>query len=339
MPRSQPPGGSRHRASARDSFRALLCAVFAFCSIHAAAAAANPRIGFLSPSTPDGSAFILANLRQGLRDHGLVDGSGVTIEARFADDQFDRLPALARELVELPVDVLVTYVTQASIAAKQATERIPIVMIGVSDPLASGLVASLSRPGGNVTGTSGAFTGMTGKGIQLLQEAVPDLRRAAVLWNPGNRVFQAQMLEEAKVSARRLDIALQLFEATRPESIETAFAAISTQRLPVIVLPDPVFARNWERIAALAAQSRLPSVSVNARYAEAGGLMTYGPSLAERARSSAGYVAKILKGAKPGELPIERPTKFELVINLKTAKQIGMTVPQSLRLRADRLLE
>lgn len=339
MPRSHSIPGSRNRLIARHRFRALLFAVVVSCFIHTPAAAATPRIGFLSPSTPDGSEFILANLRQGLREHGLADGSGVTIEARYANDRFDRLPALARELVELPIDVLVTFVTQASIAAKQATERIPIVMIGVSDPVASGLVASLSHPGGNVTGTSGAFTGMTGKGIQLLREAVPGLRRAALLWNPGNRVFQAQMLEEAQASARRLGIALQLFEATGPESIETAFAAISKQRLPVIVLPDPVLAGSWERIAALAAQSRLPSVTVSVAYAEAGGLMSYGPSLSGLARNTAGYVAKILKGAKPGELPIERPTKFELVINLATARQIGMTLPQSLRLRADRLIE
>jgi putative ABC transport system substrate-binding protein len=326
----------------RDRGLALLVAVIAFVGVivvHAQPAAANLRIGFLSPSTADGSRFILDSLRQGLREHGLAEGSGVAIEARFADDRFERLPALARELVDLPVDVLVTYVTQASLAARQATHQIPIVMIGVSDPVASGLVASLSRPGGTITGTSGAFTGMTGKGIQLMREALPGLRRAALLWNPGNRVFQAQMLEEAQASARRLGIALHLFEATGPESIDTAFAAIAKQRLPVVVLPDPVFAASWARIAALAAQSGLPSVTVSVSYAEAGGLMTYGPSLTELARRSAGYVAKVVKGAKAAEMAIERPTKFELVINLKTANRIGLTVPQALRLRADRLIE
>ena len=339
MPRSGTTAGIRHEANARGALAALLVAFVALCSVAAPSAAANVRIGFLSPSTAEGSAFILESLRQGLRDHGFADGAGVTIEARFADDRFDRLSALARELVELPVDVLVTYVTQASIAAKQATDRIPIVMLGVSDPLASGLVASLSRPGGNITGTSGAFTGMTGKGIQLLREAVPGLRRAAVVWNPGNRVFQAQMRAEAETSARQLGIALHFFEATEPVSLEAAFAAIASQRLPVIVLPDPVFAGSWGLIAALAANARLPSVTVSEAYAEAGGLMAYGPSLSDLSRRTAGYVAKILKGTKPATLAIERPTKYELVINLKTAKQIGMTMPQSLRLRADRLIE
>lgn len=339
MPRSHPTPGSRNPALARTSFRALLVAVVVLCSIPTQSAAANPRIGFLSPSTADGSSVILASLRQGLRDHGFVDGTNVTIEARFADDRFERLPALARELVDLPVDVLVTFVTQASIAAKQATGRTPIVMLAVSDPIASGLVASLSRPGGNVTGTSGSFTGMTGKGIQHLREAVPGLRRAALLWNPGNRVFQAQMLQGAEASARQLGITLHRFEASDPESIETALTAIAKQRLPVVVLPDPVLGASWARIAALTTQAGLPSVTVSVGYVEAGGLMSYGPSLSERAHSTAGYVAKILKGAKPAELPIEGPTKFELVINLKTAKQIGLTVPQSLRLRADRLIE
>jgi putative ABC transport system substrate-binding protein len=240
----------------------------------------------------------------------------------------------------LPVDVLVTFVTQASIAAKENTRTIPIVMVGVSDPVASGLVSSLSHPRGNVTGTSGAFTGLAGKCVQLLREANPGVGRIAILWNPANRVFQAQMLEETKASARQLGIALQLFEARDAESIETAFAAISNQRLPAVaVLPDPVFAAYWDRIAALAAKSRLPSVTVSSAYAEAGGLMTYGPSLPDSARAAGGYVAKILKGAKPAELPVDRPTKFELVINLKTAKQMGMTVPQPLLLRADRLIE
>lgn len=323
-----------------SALRSLLLAVVVLCSVHAQSYAASPRIGFLAPSTPEGSAFVLASLRQGLREHGYVDGTNVAIEPRFAYDRFDRLPELARELIDLPVNVLVTFVTQASIAAKDNTRTIPIVMVGVSDPVASGLVSSLSRPGGNVTGTSGAFTGLAGKCLQLLQEVNPGVSRIAILWNPANRVFQAQMLEETTVSARQLGIELQLFEARDAKSIETAFEAISKRRLRAVsVLPDPVFAANWERIAALATTSRLPSVTVSSAYAEAGGLMTYGPSLADSARAAAGYVAKILDGAKPAELPVERPTKFELVINLKTAKQIGITVPQPLRLRADRLIE
>lgn len=324
----------------RSALRVLLLGLVVLCSVHAQADAASPRIGFLAPSTPEGTAFFLASLRQGLREHGFVEGTNVAIVSRFANDRFDRLPGLARELIDLQVDVLVTFVTQASIAARENTRTIPIVMVGVSDPVASGLVSSLSHPGGNVTGTSGAFTGLAGKCVQLLREAKPGVGRMAVLWNPTNRVFQAQMLEETKASARHLGIVLQLFEARDAESIETAFAAIANQRLPAVsVLPDPIFAAHWDRIAALAIKSRLPSVTVSSAYAEAGGFMTYGPSLADSARAAAGYVAKVLRGAKPAELPVERPTKFELVINLKTAKQLGMTVPQPLRLRADRLIE
>lgn len=321
------------------TFRRLLL-VIVLCSINAQSDAASPRIGFLSPSTPEGTAFVLAGLRQGLREHGYVDGTNVTIEPRFAYDRFDRLPGLARELVGLPVDVLVTYVTQASLAAKQSTTTIPVVMVGVSDPVASGLVSSLSRPGANITGTSAPFAGSAGKGLQLLKEAIPGLKRVAIVWNPGNAVFQRQVLEETTAAARLLGIELQLFEARDSESIENAFAAISKQRVSAVnVLPDPVFAANWSRIATLATNMRLPSVTVSSAYADAGGLMTYGPSLPHMARIAGGYVAKILKGAKPAELPVELPTKFELVINVRTAKQIGITVPQSLRIRADRLIE
>ena len=324
----------------RLALRLLLLAVVLLCVVFTRAHAANPRIGFLAPSTSDGSAYALSGLRQGLRDHGYVDGVNVAIETRYANDQFDRLPALARELVDARVDVLVAFVTQASIAAKQVAGSIPVVMIGVSDPMGAGLVASLSRPGANVTGTSGAFTGLVGKGVQLLRELEPSVDRVGVLWNPGNRVFQAQMLDEIKASARQLGVRLQLFEAGGVESLETAFAAMSKQRVQAVsVLPDPVFAAHWARIAALAAKARLPTVTVSGSYADAGGLMAYGPSLADLARASAGYVAKILKGANPGELPIERPTKFELVVNLKTAKDIGIMIPQPLRLRADRLIE
>jgi putative ABC transport system substrate-binding protein len=318
----------------------LLFAVALLWSTAGQSAAAGPRIGFLAPSTPEGTEFVLAGLREGLRSHGLVDGANISIEARFANDRFERLPGLARELVDSRVDVLVTFVTQASIAAKQATGTIPIVMVAVSDPVASGLVSSLSRPGANVTGTSGAFTGLGGKCMQLLREMVPGINRVAVLWNPANRVFQAQMLDEAKASARQLGIELQLFEARDAESIETAFVAMSRQRARAVsVLPDPTFAANWSRIAELAARARLPSVTVSSAFAEAGGLMSYGPSLVDLARVSAGYVAKIVRGAKPGDLAVERPTKFELLVNLRTAQQIGATVPQALRLRADRLIE
>ena len=324
----------------RLDFRLLLLGVIALCSAPAPVGAAGPRIGFLSPGTPESSAVVLEGLRQGLRAHGYVEGTNIAIESRFANNQFDRLPELARELIALPVDVLVANVTQASIAAKGNTKSIPIVMLGVSDPVASGLVASLSRPGGNVTGTSGMFTEAAGKRLQLLKEVNPGIQRVAVLWNPANRVFQAQMVQETVAAARPLGIQLRMFEASDLESIERAFAVIAKERVSGLnVLPDPTLAAHGARIAALATTARLPSVSGNSAYADVGGLMTYGPSFSEMARGAGGYVAKILKGAKPAELPVERPTKFELVINMKTAGQIGITVPRALQVRAERLIE
>jgi putative ABC transport system substrate-binding protein len=318
----------------------LLFAVVALSSATAAADAAGPRIGFLSPTTPEGSALVLDGLREGLREHGYVEGTNIAIESRYANGRFDRLPNLARELIALPVDVLVTVVTQATIAARDNTKTIPIVMIGVSDPVASGLVSSLSRPGANVTGTAGMFSDMAGKQLQLLNEAIPGVRRIAVLWNPANRVFQMQLIQETEAAARPLGVELRMFEARDPESIERAFVAISKERVSGLnVLLDPTLAAQGAQIATLAARTRLPSISGSSVFAEAGGLMSYGPSFPELARGAGSYVAKILKGAMPAELPVERPTKFEFVINMQTAKQIGFAVPASLRLRADRIID
>jgi putative ABC transport system substrate-binding protein len=269
-----------------------------------------------------------------------VDGNNIAIEYRFAHGQFDRLPDLARELVALPVAVLVTAVTQASIAARDSTKNIPIVMAGVADPVAAGLVSSLARPGGNITGTSSMSVETAGKQLGLLKEMVPGIRRAAILWNPTNRVFQTQLVRETEAAAQTLGIRLLLFEAHDLRSIEQGLAAISKERVGgLIVLLDPTLNAHAPRIAALAAKARLPSVSGFVGYADAGGLTTYGPSFSELYRSAAGYVAKILRGAVPAELPIEQPTKFELVINLKAAKQLGISMPQSLLLRADRVVE
>jgi putative ABC transport system substrate-binding protein len=324
----------------RLASRILLLGFIALSSVHARADAAGLRIGFLSPSTSEYAASQLAGLREGLREYGYVDGTNISIESRFANDQLDRLPDLARELIGLRVDVLVASVTQASIAAKENTKTIPIVMIGVSDPVASGLVTSLSHPGGNVTGTSGMFSEGAGKRLELLNEAVPGIRRVAVLWNPTNRVFQLQLIRETEAAARQLGIQLQMFEARDLASIEKMFATISKERaLGLNVLPDPTLGAHAARIAALAEKAQLPSVGGGSPYAEAGGLIGYGASLRESARNAGGYVAKILKGAKPAELPIEQPTKFELVINMRTAKQLGLTIPQSLKIRADRLIE
>jgi putative ABC transport system substrate-binding protein len=326
--------------SPRIASRLLLIVVVVLSLVHAESNATGPRIGFLSPGTPESTAAVLAGLRQGLREHGYVDGMNIAIESRFARDQFDRLPDLARELISLPVAVLVTNVTQATLAARDNTNTIPIVMVGVSDPVASKLVSSLSRPGGNITGTSGMFAEAAGKRLALLNEAVPGMRRVGVLWNPSNRVFQTQMIRETEVAARQLGIQLQMFEATDLASIERAFATISRERISGLnVLPDPTFGAHATKIAALAEKVRIPTVSGSGIYADAGGLMSYAPSLSELARNAGGYVAKILKGAKPADLPIEQPTKFELVINLKAAQQLGVTIPQSLLLGADRVIQ
>jgi putative ABC transport system substrate-binding protein len=323
----------------RSAIRVVLLAAVGLWSMQVLDAA-GARIGVLGPGTLGGSAATLAGLREGLREHGYVEGKGLTIEYRFANGRFERLPDLARELIGLKVDVLVTLVTQATLAAKDNTTTIPVVMIGVGDPIASGIVSSLSHPGGNVTGTSGMFSEAAGKRLELLSEAIPGLRRVGVLWNPTNRVFQAQQLQETEVAARALGVDLHLFEASDAGSIAAAFARMSKEQVSALnVLPDPTFTAHANQIATLAQAARLPSVSGNEAYAEAGGLMAYGPSLPERARSAGGYVARVLKGAKPGDLPIEQPTKFELVVNMKAARRLGLTVPPTLKLRADRLIE
>src|SRR5262245_45952414 len=258
--------------------RRLLLIVIVFCSVHTQSDAAGPRIGFLSPGTPESTAAVLAGLRQGLREHGYVEGTNIAIESRFARNQFDRLPGLAQELISLPVDVLVTTVTQATIAAKDNTKTIPIVMVGVSDPVGSKLISSLSRPGGNVTGTSGMFAEAAGKRLELLNEAVPGMRRVAVLWNPANRVFQTQMIRETEAAARQLGIQLQMLEASDLASIESAFATISRGSVSGLnVLPDPTLSANAIKIAALAEKARIPTVSGSGVYADAGGLMSYAP--------------------------------------------------------------
>jgi putative ABC transport system substrate-binding protein len=300
-------------------------------------AAAIPRIGFLSPSGP---SPISEGFRRGLRELGYVEGRSVLVEYRWAGGRFDRLPRLAAELVRERVDVIVAQVTQASLAAKDATRTIPIVMLGVADPVGAGLVGSFSRPGGNITGTSGAATEVVGKSLQFLAEAVPRVSRVAFLWNPANHVLQSQMVREAEAAARALRVERRLVAARGPDELVPAFAAMTKQRAEVLlVLPDPVFTIHRGRIAELAAKARLPAAYGIREAAEAGGLMSYGPDYAALAARTASYVDRILKGAAPAELPVEQPTRFELVINMKTARALGLTIPPSLLLRADHLLE
>jgi ABC-type uncharacterized transport system substrate-binding protein len=309
-----------------------------FSSAAAQPPAKIPKVGLLLPYSPGPDPRIEA-FRQGLRELGYLEGRSIVVEYRWADGKFDKLPELAAELIRSNVDVIVPAVTQASIAAKKATATIPIVMVGVSDPVGSGLVNSLARPGMNVTGTSSMTAEIVGKHLELLKETLPKISPVAALWNPANPVFQALQLREIDLAARTLGVRLQFVEARGAEEIDRAFAAISKAGTKaVIVLGDPVFISHRKRIADLAMKRRLPAVSGTREHAEAGGLMAYGPSFPDMYRRTAYYVDKILKGAKPADLPIEQPTKFELIINLKTAKQIGLTIPPNVLARADRVI-
>ena len=300
-----------------------------------------PRIGFLSLTSPSDRPPLLDAFRQGLRELGWVEGQNIVIDYRYAEGRVDRLPDLAAELVRLKVDLIVASAgTQAATAAKNATETIPIVMIYVRDPVGTGLIASLARPGGNVTGVSGsAGLELFAKQLELLKETVPKIRRVAILSNPANAYHQLA-IREVNVAARSLGVQLQLLEARGPNEFDGAFAAMAKERVgALLVLSDAMLSSHRTRLADLAARSRLPAAYGVRESVEAGGLMSYGPSFLDLFRRSAAYVDKILKGAKPADLPVEQPTKFELVINLKTAKALGLTVPQTLLARADEVIE
>jgi putative ABC transport system substrate-binding protein len=295
------------------------------------------RIGLLSPtSQPLGMSDFL----EALRALGYVEGQNVVLESRSANGRFDRLPTLAAELVRLRVDVIVASVTQASLAAKGATTTIPIVMLNVGDPVGAGLVASLARPGGNVTGTSVPLVQTAAKSLELLTHVLPDLRRVAVLRNPANMVFQAQMVTETESAARAVGIRLRMLEARDAKEIARAFGAMAAERPEaLVVIADPVFTAQRAQIAGLAAKHRLPSVSATIEYAEAGGLLAYAPSFSELGARAAAQVDRILKGARPADLPVEQATRYELVVNLKTARAIGLTIPAAVSMRAHRVIE
>jgi putative ABC transport system substrate-binding protein len=288
-----------------------------------------PRIGFLSATTPGVSTLALDAFRQGLRELGWVEGQNIVVDYRLTEGRPDRLPDLAAELVQLKVDIIVAEATQGVAAAKNATTTIPIVMIsGSADPVGLGFVASLARPGGNVTGLSYSVgPEIVGKELGLLKEIVPKVRRVAILSNPANPV-QPLLMREVKVAARSLGVQLQLLEARSPNEFEGAFAAMANERVgALLVVADSLFVFHRTRLVDLVARSRLPAAYGLMFIVEAGGLMSYGPSVRDLFRRSATFVDKILKGAKPGELPVEQPTTFELVINLKTAKELRLTIP------------
>jgi len=296
-----------------------------------------PRVGVLDPGSPPGTSC-LAGFRQGLRDLGYVEGQTITLVSRYAEDQPDRLPALATELVQLTPDVLWTHSNPAAHAAKQATTAIPIVVGVGSFDATPGLVESLARPGGNLTGLDSMYTEVLGRRLALLKEAVPTLTRVAVLVDPANPAHIGG-LHNLAAEAQTLGVQLQRVEVNTPEALEGAFAAMLQGGAEALMFEGPLFGgTSLQRIVAFAAQHRLPTVSGGGNYTTAGVLLGYGMAAYDRCQRSAVFVDKILKGAKPADLPVERAHKFELIVNLKTAKALGLTLPPTLLFQADEVI-
>jgi len=299
------------------------------------------RVGFLSvvarPNSDEFGGF--GAFPQGMRELGYIEGKNLIIEWRFADGKHDRLPGLAAELVHLKVDVIVATGTQSISAAQKATSTVPVVMTGVGDPVGFGFVKSLARPGGNITGLSNLNVDLGPKRLEMLLAMVPKLSRVAVLVNPANP-NHTTVLKTIQAAAQKSRARILPVEARTPQEIEDAFSIMTRNRAgAVIVSADALFSQQRRRITELAAKNRLPTISVNRESVEAGGLMSYGESRAEIFRRVSTYVDKILKGAKPGDLPVEQPTKFELIINGKTAKTLGLKIPNSLLVSADKVIE
>ena len=299
------------------------------------------RIGYLSFSSPPVSTPAENAFRQGLRELGYVEGKNVIVEVRYAEGRTERVSGLVAELIGLKVDVLLAGSTPGALAAKKATATVPIVFAGVLEPVESGIVASLARPGGNITGAAVGIggSGFAGKYLELLKEAVPDISHVAVLFNSAHPAAAPQVLE-IEAAARKLKVKLGVLDAGNATDLDKAFSAIGASGAQGIVMAgNPFFDANRVKLVQFAASKRLPAVYYFKHFVEAGGLMSYGASLEESYRRAAAYVDKILKGAKPADLPVEQPTKFDLIINLKTAKALGFTIPQSLLFRADLVIE
>jgi putative ABC transport system substrate-binding protein len=296
------------------------------------------RIGFLIPDFAQAGRDAW---RSGLRETGWIEGKNLLIEYRYSAETPDRIPALAAELVALNPDLVIAVGPLAALALKSATTTIPIVFVVVADPVGIGLVQSLSHPGGNITGLATLVPGhFISKQIEILREIVPAASKIAVLANPGNPIHRLTIAEELPQTARKLGVALPLVEATTAEELDIAFASAATQHADaIIVLGDPLTYRYATQVAALAAKHRLPAIYLGRQFVTDGGLISYGPYFADLFFRAGGYVDKILKGTKPSDLPVEQPTKFELVINMKTAKALGLTVPPSLLVRADEVIE
>jgi putative ABC transport system substrate-binding protein len=300
----------------------------------------GPRIGFVEAGSRSANQHLLDAFRRGLRDLGYVEGQSIVIEDRWADGRAERFPELIADLVRLKAAVIAVASTPGAVAAKQSTNTIPVVIWGVSDPVGIGVVASLGRPGGNITGVAlGTEEGLSGKRIELLKEAVPALTRVAVLWNPDAPGLQRQ-ITELGAAATTLKVALRTFEVRSVSEFDPAFGAISKEHVGgLVVVVDPLTFRHREDVVRLANQARLPTMYGFSEFSRIGGLMAFGPSVPEQAFRAAAFVDKILRGAKPADLPVERPTRFELVINMRTAKALGVMIPPSLLLKADQAVE
>ncbi len=297
-----------------------------------------PRIGFLGSGSPSTYGPLIVAFRQALRDLGYVEGQNFVMELRWAEGREERLPDLAAELVRLKVDVILTHAAPNALVAKQATTTIPIVVAFAADPVGSGLVASLARPGGNVTGLSLLSPELGGKRLQLLNEVAPRASPVAILWNPAI-ASGAAIVRETEAAARTLGVQLQSLEVRGPDDFESAFAAATGGRARALIMVEyPLIFIHRARIVDFAAKSRLPAMYPLREFVDAGGLMSYGAHAADLWRRAATYVDKILRGAKPADLPVEQPTRFELVINLKTAKALGLTIPPSILVRADQVI-
>jgi putative ABC transport system substrate-binding protein len=294
------------------------------------------RIGFLSTNPPEAHAWNA--LLDGLRERGYIEGQNILFERRFSEGKAERFPEFAAEMVRFNADIIIVTTTPAAFAAKNATQTIPIIIPTALDPVGTGLVASLARPGGNITGLSSLAPELSGKRLELLKEVVPGMTRVAVLWNPANPA-NASVWKETQAAARALGLQLQSREVRGPQDLDDAFALTAKARPDaLLVLSDSLINMHRQKIAEFVTQKRLPSVFASTEGVMAGGLMSYGPSLADRYRRTAHYVDRILKGTKPSDLPVEQPTKFEFIINLKAAKQIGLTIPPNVLARADKVI-
>ena len=299
----------------------------------------HPRIGFLGNSTPALEAKLVESFRGGLRDLGYAEGRNISIEYRWANGNYERLPALVAEFIASKVEVIVTAGTPAALAVKRASSSVPLVMVAVGNPIGNGLVESLARPGGNATGLTSIAPELEGKRLELIKEVVPAVSRLAVLWNPANAVMIADE-QEVQAAAAALHVPVLSLPVRTAEELDDAFAKILAEGADAVLVPaDRLFLHNRQRIADFVVEHRLPAMNAYRELVEAGALMSFGPSYAVMHRQAATYVDKILKGAKPADLPVQQPAKFEFVLNLKSAAAIGITIPHAVMLRADEVIE